>query len=70
MTGMSNLISPDSTIKYNIYVEDTSGCSTLDFLWLTVVEPLDTPASLVVDYCQFETAYPISNALYANTTPQ
>ena len=69
MTGMSNLISPDSTIKYNIYVEDTSGCSTLDYLWLTVVEPLDTPASLVVDYCQFETAYPISNALYANTNP-
>ena len=69
MTGMSNLISPDSTIKYNIYVEDTSGCSTLDFLWLTVVEPLDTPESLVIEYCQFETSYPISSGLTAGTTP-
>ena len=64
---MSNLISPDSTIKYNIYVEDTSGCSTLDFVWLTVVEPLDTPASLVIEYCQFETAYPVSSGLTAGT---
>ena len=69
MTGMSNLISPDSTIKYNIYVEDTSGCSTLDYLWLTVVEPLDTPASLVIEYCQFETAYPVSSGLTAGTAP-
>ncbi|MDA9199383.1 gliding motility-associated C-terminal domain-containing protein [Schleiferiaceae bacterium] len=68
MTGMSNLISPDSTIKYNIYVEDTSGCSTLDFLWLTVVEPLDTPASLVVEYCQYETAYPVSSGLSTGTS--
>ena len=67
LTGMSNLISPDSTIKYNIYVEDTSGCSTLDFVWLTVVEPLDTPASLVIEYCQFETAYPVSSGLTAGT---
>ena len=68
MTGMSNLISPDSTIKYNIYVEDTSGCSTLDFLWLTVVEPLDTPASLIIEYCQYETAYPVSSGLSAGTS--
>jgi gliding motility-associated-like protein len=68
LTGMSNLISPDSTIKYNIFVEDTNGCANLDFLWLTVIEPLDTPASLIIDYCQFETSYPVSSGLATGTS--
>ena len=68
LTGMSNLISPDSTIKYNIFVEDTNGCTNLDFLWLTVIEPLDTPASLIIDYCQFETSYPVSSGLATGTS--
>jgi gliding motility-associated-like protein len=68
LNGFSNAIYPDSTIKYNIYIEDTSGCFTKDILWLSVVEPLDTPATLVYNYCQFEQSSPVANGLNSSLT--
>ncbi|MDB4346681.1 Ig-like domain-containing protein [bacterium] len=72
-TGRSVTLSPDSSTLYTISLaEDTAngryGCvlETTPSLYLTVIQPVDTPATITANYCVNEPSYPVENQIPQN----